>query len=100
MRGLTGKTAVVTGASSGIGKATAGRLLEEGVRVIAVSDRPEELQETARDLGSAGEVVPVACDVADPASVRALAARVADFDGLDILVNNAGVWNERAFEDI
>jgi 3-oxoacyl-[acyl-carrier protein] reductase len=100
MRGLAGKTAVVTGASSGIGKATAGRLLEEGVRVIAVSDRPEELQETARDLGSAGQVLPVACDVADPASVRALAERVNDFGGLDILVNNAGVWNERGFEEI
>jgi 3-oxoacyl-[acyl-carrier protein] reductase len=100
MRGLAGKMAVVTGASSGIGKATAGRLLDEGVRVVVVSDRPDELEQATRELGEAGEVVPVVCDVSDPASVRDLAARVENLGGADILVNNAGVWNERDFEAI
>jgi NAD(P)-dependent dehydrogenase (short-subunit alcohol dehydrogenase family) len=100
MRGLAGKMAVVTGASSGIGKATAGRLLNEGVRVVVVSDRPDELEQATRELGKAGDVVPVVCDVSDPASVRDLAARVGDLGGADILVNNAGVWNERDFEAI
>ncbi len=99
MKGLAGKTAVVTGASSGIGKATAKRLVEEGVRVIIVSDRPEELRETASELHSAS-IVPVECDVSDPTSVQMLGARAEEIGGVDILVNNAGVWNERAFGEI
>ena len=79
------KTAVVTGASSGIGAATARRLAAEGYRVLLVARRKERLEELAAELGAAAE--PVALDVTDAAAVRAFA------DGLescDVLVNNAG----------
>jgi NADP-dependent 3-hydroxy acid dehydrogenase YdfG len=82
------KTAVVTGASSGIGAATARRLAAEGYRVVLVARRKERLEALAAELhalGRAAEVV--ALDVTDAAAVRAVA------DGLescDVLVNNAG----------
>jgi 3-oxoacyl-[acyl-carrier protein] reductase len=97
---FAGKTAVVTGASSGIGKATVAAFLAGGAAVVAVADRAGELEETAAEFGALGEVTPVVCDVGDPAQVRDLADRTAARGGADILVNNAGVWNERDFEDI
>ncbi|MBV9793555.1 MAG: SDR family oxidoreductase [Actinobacteria bacterium] len=100
MTRFAGKTAVVTGASSGIGKATVANFLAGGAQVVAVSDRPGELEETAAEFAAQGEVTPVVCDVADPAQVRALAERTAALGGAGILVNNAGVWNEREFADI
>jgi NAD(P)-dependent dehydrogenase (short-subunit alcohol dehydrogenase family) len=100
MRGLSGKTVVVTGASSGIGKATAARFLAEGANVVLVADRASELGETHAQLKSLGSVEPVVCDVSHPDDVQALANQVADRGGTDILVNNAGVWNEREFQEI
>jgi 3-oxoacyl-[acyl-carrier protein] reductase len=97
---FAGKTAVVTGASSGIGKATVAAFLADGATVVAVADRADELEQTAAEFAAQGEVTPVLCDVADPAQVRALASRTAGLGGADILVNNAGVWNERDFADI
>ncbi|NUR57113.1 MAG: SDR family oxidoreductase [Catenulispora sp.] len=79
------KTAVVTGASSGIGAATARRLAAEGYRVVLVARRKERLETLAAELGEAAR--PVALDVTDAAAVQAFA------DGLescDVLVNNAG----------
>jgi 3-oxoacyl-[acyl-carrier protein] reductase len=100
MTRFAGKLAVVTGASSGIGKATAAAFLAGGGSVVAVSDRAGELEEAAAELGSAGPVTPVVCDVSDPRQVAALAERTAGLGGADILVNNAGIWNEREFADI
>lgn len=99
---FAGKTVVVTGASSGIGKATAGAFLAGGGAVVAVADRAGELEQAAAELdaGGHGAVTPVLCDVGDPAQVAALAERTAALGGADILVNNAGVWNERGFADI
>jgi NAD(P)-dependent dehydrogenase (short-subunit alcohol dehydrogenase family) len=97
---FAGKTVVVTGASSGIGKATAAAFLAGGGAVVAVADRADELEQAAAELGPLGEVTPVVCDVADRAQVADLAARTAAAGGADILVNNAGVWNERDFTDI
>jgi 3-oxoacyl-[acyl-carrier protein] reductase len=97
---FAGKTVVVTGASSGIGRATAAAFLAGGGSVVAVADRAGELQQAAAELSELGEVTPVLCDVADPAQVGALAERTAGLGGADILVNNAGVWNERDFTDI
>ena len=77
-------TAVVTGASSGIGAATARRLAAEGYRVFCAARREDRIQELADEIGGTA----VACDVTDAASVAALAARVGD--RLDLLVNNAG----------
>jgi NADP-dependent 3-hydroxy acid dehydrogenase YdfG len=84
--------AVVTGASSGIGAATARRLAAEGFLVWAAARRIEKLAELAQAVGGAG-IVPVSLDVTEAASVSALADRLATASGLPeltLLVNNAG----------
>src|ERR1700753_2125494 len=85
------KIPVVTGASSGIGAATARRLATEGFHVVAAArraDRLDELVRTIRDGGGSASAVPA--DVQSDADVAALAAAVADLDGgLELLVNNA-----------
>jgi NAD(P)-dependent dehydrogenase (short-subunit alcohol dehydrogenase family) len=90
--GIAGRVALVTGADSGMGKETARMLLEEGVRV-AISDRPDgDIEKSRADLASLGEVIAVAADVTDDASVKALFAEVTRQLGApDIVVNCAGV---------
>jgi 3-oxoacyl-[acyl-carrier protein] reductase len=97
---FAGKTIVVTGASSGIGKATAALFLRRGGRVIAVSERSDELTEAVKELAELGEVSAVLCDVASQDQVDSLASRVRELGGADVLVNNAGIWLERDFVDI
>jgi NADP-dependent 3-hydroxy acid dehydrogenase YdfG len=77
------RIAVVTGASSGIGAATARRLAKDGYTVVAAARREDRLGRLAAETGAR----PVRLDVTDQASVDALAA---DLDGCDVLVNNAG----------
>jgi len=77
------RTAVITGASSGIGAATARALAEEGYQAVLAARRLDRLEELASEIG--GEAIEL--DVADPDSVAALAARV---EACDVLVNNAG----------
>ena len=77
------RTAVVTGASSGIGAATARRLVKDGYEVIAAARREDRLAALARETG----VRPARLDVTDEESVRAFAATLTE---LDVLVNNAG----------
>jgi 3-hydroxy acid dehydrogenase / malonic semialdehyde reductase len=84
---LTGKTAIVTGASSGFGRSTARMLAEAGVRVAGGARRVERLE---TDLA-------LELDVTDPASCeRFVAASVEQLGGIDILVNNAGLALGRA----
>lgn len=78
------RTAVVTGASSGIGEATARALAADGFRVFCAARRTERVTALAEEIGG----VAVTCDVTDDASVAALAAAVGP--RLDVLVNNAG----------
>jgi NAD(P)-dependent dehydrogenase (short-subunit alcohol dehydrogenase family) len=84
-----GKIALVTGAGSGIGRATALALLKEGYAVVLAGRRREALERTAADGGSRALVVP--SDVTEPASVRALFEKTREaFGRLDVLFNNAG----------
>lgn len=83
---LEGRTAIVTGASSGIGRATAKALVAEGARVVAGARRVERLD----DLGDGALGLPL--DVTDPESCAAFVTRaVKELEGLDILVNAAGL---------
>lgn len=84
------KTILITGASSGIGRATALRLADDGHTVFATARRLDRLAELSRE--TTGTVIPVELDVRDPESVRKAVVAVADVapDGLDVLVNNAG----------
>jgi NADP-dependent 3-hydroxy acid dehydrogenase YdfG len=93
MGSLTGTVAMVTGASSGIGRATVHALAERGATVCAVARRAERLTELVDEAGAAGgTVVPIECDVSDRAQVRAAVAQTVErFGRLDILVNNAGL---------
>ncbi len=87
-----GRTALVTGAGSGIGRATALALLDDGWRVALAGRRRDALAETASLAGANSEqALPLTADVADPASVAALFAGVAErWHRLDLLFNNAG----------
>jgi NAD(P)-dependent dehydrogenase (short-subunit alcohol dehydrogenase family) len=82
--------ALVTGASQGIGKATAGAFAAAGHKVVIAARSKDKLEAVAAELGE--NATAVACDVADPASVEALFARIGELHGrLDVLFNNAGV---------
>lgn len=93
---FSGKVALVTGAASGIGRATAVAFAREGARV-AVLDRTEDaLADTGEAVRDAGaEVLSIACDVSKPEQVEAAIARVVErFGRLDVAFNNAGVENK------
>jgi NAD(P)-dependent dehydrogenase (short-subunit alcohol dehydrogenase family) len=87
------KVAVVTGASTGIGRAAALALLKAGYRVALVARRQADLEETAQMAGAnAGNAMPVATNVADPDSVAAVFTKVkAEWGRCDLLFNNAGM---------
>lgn len=88
-----GRVALVTGAGSGIGRASALALQRDGYNVVLAGRRKEELEHTASmAVENGGRMLPVPTDVGDPASVKALfAAAVEAFGRLDVLFNNAGM---------
>ena len=88
----TGKIAMVTGAGSGIGRATALALLDDGYSVVLTGRRREALDRTVLEAGPSGaRALPIPANVADPDSVSALfAATKSEFGRLDVLFNNAG----------
>jgi 3-oxoacyl-[acyl-carrier protein] reductase len=93
---LTGKTALVTGASGGIGGAIAQALHAAGATVALSGTRTAPLEALAADLGSRAHVL--TCDLSDPASVEALPKSAAAAMGsVDILVNNAGITRDNLF---
>jgi short-subunit dehydrogenase len=98
---LKNKTIVITGASSGAGRAAAVRFADYGARLVLAARRVEALEELATECRERGATVQVvATDVADAASVKALAAAAQQFGGhIDIWVNNAGVLAAGAFDE-
>ena len=104
MRKLTsyhGMTALVTGASSGIGRLLAVRLAREGARVALVSNQAAELEAVAAEIrGAGGGADAFPCDVSDRPSVEQTCAEVLKrFGSVDLLVNNAGYGHHRPFVD-
>ncbi len=101
--GLSGKVALVTGGSDGIGKGVATSLCAEGAKVVICARRIEVLESAAEEIRTAtwGEVTPVAADVTKQEDVENLFDVIAEKYGrLDILVNNAGTSAANLFENV
>lgn len=89
---LTGKVAVVTGGTKGIGRAIAEALLRGGASVCISARNELEIEQTVSELGDFGDITGAVCDVRDYDEVKALIEHaVSEFGGIDILVNNAGI---------
>jgi len=98
MQNLTGKIALITGASSGIGEAAARLLVEEGMNVFLAARRKSRIEALAEELGQ--KAIAIQTDVSNPEQVRSLFAKVKEqFGGLDLLFNNAGVGIFGQFAD-
>jgi NAD(P)-dependent dehydrogenase (short-subunit alcohol dehydrogenase family) len=95
------KVAIVTGAGSGIGRASALALLREGYAVALAGRRKDMLEAVAREAKPGSRTLVVPTDVADPESIRALFARTTEaFGRLDLLFNNAGIGATAPLEDL
>lgn len=100
---LRGKTALVTGGSSGIGKTVALAYLEAGARVAIAGRNSDALRKVADELATAGgaRVVPIICDVTQPEQVTSMVETVvAELGGIDIAVCNAGIVSVAGMLDI
>jgi NAD(P)-dependent dehydrogenase (short-subunit alcohol dehydrogenase family) len=101
-RTIAGKTVIVTGASSGIGWATALAFAEKGAKVAVCARRAEKLAELGKLIRSKGaDCLELTCDVSKREDAkRTVAAVVEAWGGVDILVNNAGMNEYRLFEEL
>jgi len=99
---LNGRTALVTGASRGLGRYFANALARAGAAVVVTARRPESLQPVCEEIcGAGGNAVAVSMDVGDSSSVTAAVAEVVrQFGKLDILINNAGVTVTKPFLEV
>ena len=99
---LTGRTALVTGASSGIGKKVAEAYLQAGAQVAIAARHLDVLEKVAAELASTGgSVMPIGCDVTQPDQVSRMVDQVtAELGGIDIAVCNAGIINLKAMLDM
>jgi meso-butanediol dehydrogenase/(S,S)-butanediol dehydrogenase/diacetyl reductase len=90
---MAGKSVVLTGASTGLGRATMAKLSEEGAQIIACSRTESTLAQAVDEVNAAGgSVIAVAGDLSDDAQVgRVIDAAITEFGKLDVLINNAGV---------
>jgi 2-hydroxycyclohexanecarboxyl-CoA dehydrogenase len=95
------RTAMVTGAANGIGRAIAEEFLREGFRVAMVDIDLGSARAAAEELAALGDVEPIGCDIADRAQVEAAVARCLErFGGLDVLAANAAIADGADFLDI
>ena len=99
---LAGRTALITGASQGLGLEIARSYLREGARIVICARSEETLRSAQDELAGLGEVHGLPADVASPDEVEALVAfAVQRLGGLDVLVNNAGVYGPKgAIDDV
>ncbi|SIQ95507.1 NAD(P)-dependent dehydrogenase, short-chain alcohol dehydrogenase family [Haladaptatus litoreus] len=96
---VAGKTVIVTGASSGIGRVVAERFADDGANVVVCSREQANVDPVAEEIGE--NALAVECDVTDRDAVDALvSATVSEFGALDVLVNNAGASFMAGFDDI
>lgn len=92
MTDLNGKSAIVTGGGTGIGRGIAVALAQRGTRVIASGRRMKPLQDLSAELAGTGEVQPVQGDVSNPDDARRIVDKTVElYGGVDILVNNAAI---------
>ncbi|MFN8023293.1 MAG: SDR family NAD(P)-dependent oxidoreductase [Acidimicrobiales bacterium] len=103
-RSVAGKRVIVTGAASGMGRATAHLFADEGARVAVVDLDPERVLAVTDEIRSVhgdDAAIDVVCDVADHDSLKALVARAVEaFGGIDVVINNAGIsLINSAFQD-
>ncbi|WP_336345791.1 SDR family NAD(P)-dependent oxidoreductase [Halalkalicoccus ordinarius] len=100
--GIDGRVTIVTGGSSGIGRAIAERFADEGAKVVVCSREQENVDPVAEGIREAGgEALAVECDITDREAVEALVeATVEEFGSVDTLVNNAGASFMAGFDDI
>src|SRR5579872_6171178 len=97
---IEGKVVVITGASSGLGEATARHLSEQGVTVVLGARRVDRIQSLADELTSqGGKALAVATDVTDRDQVRALVdTAVQAYGRIDVMINNAGIMPRALLE--
>jgi NADP-dependent 3-hydroxy acid dehydrogenase YdfG len=92
---MAARTAIVTGAGSGIGRAVAQRLADDGFRVAAVGRTESKLNETVRTYSGKGKIEVWTLDVADRDAAASFVAELAKWEPIAVLVNNAGVNTKR-----
>jgi NAD(P)-dependent dehydrogenase (short-subunit alcohol dehydrogenase family) len=98
---VEGKRALVTGASSGIGEATARLFVREGARVALIARRADRLEALATELGGPERALPFPCDVADDRAVAATVAGIWDaLGGVDVLAHSAGISKPTPLPDL
>src|SRR5271163_384188 len=90
---LTGRVAIITGGSIGLGRQMAEGLAEMGANVVLCARKKERCEQAAEELQSLGvKAIALGCDVKDPASIQqAVDATVSQFGRIDVLINNAGI---------
>ena len=92
---LNDKVAIVTGASSDIGKGIVKRFVEEGAKVILIARNLEQLETTRKEIGKEETTASISCDLTDESQVLQAVNQIMDTYGkIDILVNNAGAIND------
>ena len=96
---IEGKVIVITGASSGLGEATARHLAAKGAKVVLGARRADRIEALAQELGGEGKALAVATDVTDREQVKRLVdAAVEKFGRIDVMINNAGLMQQSLLE--